>query len=380
VSSAAYPAACWLTPPIGASDADRERIAPLIAAAESAGAACLLDAVAWGLFPGWTVAVAQGGRTHRLDADAVVLATGRAVARPVFPGHQLPGVTTPLGLLRALEEGEAREGQRLALLGDGPLARAVRELAEEHGLELVALLGERDTPDDPHAIRLRTPPRAGGAGRLERLDVETERGRRTLLVDWLCVTEPESGAIELAGMAGVDLRFAGFTEGFRPVSGPDGATAAPGLFVAGSLVGSAALDAALASGHAAGLAVAARAGRVSALAAEEAYVPQPPAPPRLVSVLLREPPHDDTVACHCTGHSVADVRAAIAAGARSLDDVKRQSKVGMGLCQGRDCARLVARLLELEGGVDVASLRAMRPRPPARPLTARQMFEEEVSA
>ena len=385
-ASADDPEACWLTPAIGASDIDRAMVAPLVDAA--AAATVLSDALAWGLFPGWTVAITRGGRTERLDAAQVVLATGRAVARPVFPGHQLRGVVAPLGLLRAIERGEARPGARLALLGDGPMSAAVRASAEAAGLELVAVIGERSPSTDPNHLPLLAPPIAGGAERLERIDVASEQGTRRLMIDWLCVTEPDSGASELAGMAGVSVRFAGYADGYRPVSGPDGRTNAPGCFVTGALAGSAELADAIAAGRVTGTAAAVRAGRADPQALEEAlaarmggdFVPAPAPAPRRVPTLLRSLPDDAVIACHCTGHTIADVRDAISAGARSVDDVKRQAKVGMGLCQGRDCQRVVTRALELDGEVDVATLHAMRPRPPVRPITARAMYAGEVDA
>jgi bacterioferritin-associated ferredoxin len=384
-ASADDPDACWLTPPIGATAADRALVEPLVDAASRA--TVLTDALAWGLFPGWTLAVARDGRTERLDAHQIVLATGRAVARPVFPGHQLGGVVGPLGLLRAIDRGEARPGERLVVLGDGPLSAAIRAQADAAGLELVAVLGEGAPSDDPHHLPLQAPPQAGGAVRLERVDLIVDGATRRLMIDWLCVTEPDSGATELAGMAGVAVRFAGYAEGYRPVCGPDGRTAAPGCYVAGAMAGSAELATAIASGRAAGTAAAVRAGQAPASALEEAlaagageYVPAPAPAPRRVPVLLRHLPDDHVIACHCTGHTTADVRAAIAAGARSIDDVKRQAKVGMGLCQGRDCQRVVTRALELVADVDVATLHAMRPRPPVRPLTARAMYAGEVDA
>jgi len=64
-------------------------------------------------------------------------------------------------------------------------------------------------------------------------------------------------------------------------------------------------------------------------------------------------------------------------GSRSLDDVKREAKAGMGTCQGRDCQRAVLRVLEDVGHVDLATLQPMRVRAPIRPMTAGAMFERE---
>jgi NAD(P)H-nitrite reductase large subunit len=91
-------------------------------------------------------------------------------------------------------------------------------------------------------------------------------------------------------------------------------------------------------------------------------------------------PHADAVACRCIGTRFAEITEAVHNGARSLDDIKRQAKAGMGTCQGRDCQRAVLRVLDRVGGVDLGTLQPMRVRPPIRPLTAGEMFEGEVDA
>jgi D-hydroxyproline dehydrogenase subunit alpha len=377
-SSAERAEACWLTPAIdddGAGRAEVERLAAALGTTE-----VRLDALVWGLFPGFLAAVSTGGRTERLDASQVLLATGEAPTRPTFPGHEMPGVVTPVELVRRLELGEAQPGERVAVLGSGALGRACAAWSAGRGLEVAALLSERPAPGSPRTVELTGPPRALGDGRLR----QVEAGGETLDVDWLCVTEPTSAATELAGMVGCVLRFQGYDAGFRPEHGPDGRTAVPGLWVAGSLTGMTTVGDAAASGRVAGTAAAVSAGAAAVGALEDALgrglEPAAPPPPAIVPVTLRDVGPDHAVACHCTGHAIADVRAAIRAGARSLDDVKRQAKAGMGICQGRDCGRLVARLLELEAGVDIATLHAMRPRPPARPLPARAMYAGEVEA
>jgi len=240
-TSAVDPASCWLTPAIGANDDDRATLAPYLGAHGAAHVE--LDAVAWGLFPGWTLAVATQGATRRFDADQIVLATGRYVERPVFPGHQLDGVVTPLGLLHAIDHGQARRGDRLVLLGEGPMVRTVATMADAAGLELVAQLSDGSRSGGGWAaaqqvelerLALTGAPRAGGARRLERVDAPLADGVRRLSTDWCCVCGPDAAATELAGMAGVAIRFAGYGTGFRPVRGLDGSTNAPGCFAAGA--------------------------------------------------------------------------------------------------------------------------------------------------
>jgi hypothetical protein len=380
-ASAESPDSCWLTPAWGDAAA-QAALAPYLA--EHGATRVVSDALAWGLFGGWTLAVSHAGATERFDTDAIILATGAFDTRPVFPGHHLLGVVTPLGLQRAIETGEAQVGQRLVIIGAGPRSDALVVLARAAGLEVVAQLSERGA-DGPVRQQLVAPPRAAGVTRLQHLDAPCAEGVQRLAVDWCCVVGPESAASELANMAGVRVPFRGYQRGYLPEHGPEGATAAPGLFVAMAPAYAATLAEALHQGELVGTAAALRAGRVTAsdaaaaVAARHFEATRPPAPLALTPTLATLP-HPEVVACHCTGHTFRDVLDAIDAGARSLDDVKRQAKVGLGPCQGRDCHRLVTRALELHGEVDGASLHALRARPPIRPLTAAAMFEQELGA
>jgi NAD(P)H-nitrite reductase large subunit len=76
----------------------------------------------------------------------------------------------------------------------------------------------------------------------------------------------------------------------------------------------------------------------------------------------------DKIICRCEEITEAEVLAAIRAGARTLNDVKRRTRTGMGLCQGKTCQRLIARLLAQALGCSVASIAPPSARPPTRPL------------
>jgi len=71
--------------------------------------------------------------------------------------------------------------------------------------------------------------------------------------------------------------------------------------------------------------------------------------------------------CRCEAVTEPDIRTAIAAGACTLNDVKRQTRAGMGLCQGIFCLPAIASLLA-ETGTPLAEIEPMTARPPVRPL------------
>lgn len=72
--------------------------------------------------------------------------------------------------------------------------------------------------------------------------------------------------------------------------------------------------------------------------------------------------------CRCEEIPADDVRGAIAAGARTLNDVKRRSRAGMGPCQGVYCLPAVAALLRAETGLPADLIPPMTARPPVRPI------------
>ena len=55
-------------------------------------------------------------------------------------------------------------------------------------------------------------------------------------------------------------------------------------------------------------------------------------------------------------------------GAKTLDGVKRRTKAGMGLCQGKTCERLVAKIIREETGISMDKILPATKRIPVRPV------------
>jgi bacterioferritin-associated ferredoxin len=70
--------------------------------------------------------------------------------------------------------------------------------------------------------------------------------------------------------------------------------------------------------------------------------------------------------CRCEEITVEAVREAIAEGARSINDVKRRTRAGMGICQGIYCVRPMAQIIHQETMIPLADIVPMTARPPAR--------------
>jgi NAD(P)H-nitrite reductase large subunit len=80
-----------------------------------------------------------------------------------------------------------------------------------------------------------------------------------------------------------------------------------------------------------------------------------------------------SILCRCEDISVQDVRDAIDSGCRTVDEIKRLLRCGMGPCQGRTCGFLIARELSRLTGQPIDE-KLWRPsmRPPVGGVT----FEE----
>ncbi len=76
-----------------------------------------------------------------------------------------------------------------------------------------------------------------------------------------------------------------------------------------------------------------------------------------------------TVVCRCEEVSRAEVVAAVTEGARDLQAVKLLTRLGMGACQGRNCAPSAAGLVCAATGCGAGAVGRIHPRPPVKQVT-----------
>ena len=77
---------------------------------------------------------------------------------------------------------------------------------------------------------------------------------------------------------------------------------------------------------------------------------------------------DDIIICRCQEVTRQQILDAIADGATTVDGVKRRTRAGMGLCQGKTCQRLVAKLIAEQTGKPMAEILPPTSRMPVRPV------------
>jgi bacterioferritin-associated ferredoxin len=86
---------------------------------------------------------------------------------------------------------------------------------------------------------------------------------------------------------------------------------------------------------------------------------------------------DETQICRCEQIRADAIRQAIADGATTINDVKRRTRAGMGVCQGIYCTRTIAGMIHDQSGVLLADLDPMTARPPSRLVPLAQMAASE---
>ncbi len=405
--------------------------------AERQGRALLRSLPSAGITTYWQTVVwhSEKNRLHlhrpqgplTLDAATVIAATGaRELALP-FPGWTLPGVMTVGGIQVLVKAHRVLPGQKILLAGSGPLLLAAAYTLISHGLPPVAVL-ESSAPRQwmrfgpalggqtgrmregwrylqalrrarvPYRFR-RAVVRALGSDHLEavvtaRLD---SRGRpvsgseETIPVDALGIGFGFIPNVDLTQLAGCTHRYAPALGGWVPLVNEHQATDVPGLFAAGECAGVAGAEAALLSGEAAAWGAACHLGRVDRqeLAHHLTRLKQArQRQHRFAAVLntLSSPPDPllaalavgDVPICRCEGVTAAAVRQAIDRGARTLDALKTATRVGQGLCQGRTCGPILARLVASQTGCPVEQAGFFRVRPPLKPVPLSTVAAEGV--
>ena len=90
--------------------------------------------------------------------------------------------------------------------------------------------------------------------------------------------------------------------------------------------------------------------------------------PKVEQAVIDAIDNDQMYVCRCEEITKAEVIQAVRDGAKSVNEVKRLLRAGMGLCQGRNCAKTIERIIAEELGVSPASVPQATKRGPVRPI------------
>lgn len=85
----------------------------------------------------------------------------------------------------------------------------------------------------------------------------------------------------------------------------------------------------------------------------------------------------DLIICRCEEVSLKEIEDAIDGGADTINEIKRCTRAGMGLCQGRTCRKLVEKILSHKKNLDPNKIKPANYRPPVRPIKMENLKEDE---
>jgi NADPH-dependent 2,4-dienoyl-CoA reductase/sulfur reductase-like enzyme len=378
------------------------------------------------VWPNREVLWAGDERSGVLRAERLIIAGG-AYDRPMpFPGWTLPGVMTAGGVQTLLKTMRIRPGRRVLIAGTGLLILSVAHRLHESGAEVACILDAGDPPwaggafpagwreCEPikdarhHFERLReanipflsnhTVFEAHGPGEVQAasfgaVDSATWRPLKsfpqTIEVDLVVVGFGFVPNTELTELAGCRQEYLPDLGGWVPRRDPLMQSSVSGVFAVGDGAAIGGVHVAMEEGRVAGITAAEQAGvitskdaadrrkdlleRLQSLAGVRAWLSEiSRMRPGLLDLAAPE-----TLACRCEEVSFAEVRAAMEQGAKDLQAVKLLTRLGMGPCQGRNCAPHTGMLLCRATGETPVKVGRINPRPPVKPVTLGALAEME---
>ena len=343
---------------------------PALEVGMEAGVEVLLGTTAWGVYrngpgvaslPEQVVGLADAERSWLVGFGKLVLATGARDLALAFPGWNQPGVMGAAALQMLLTRYDAFAGRRLLFLGSHDLALDTALLAHERGIEVAGLVEVRDAPQgsaellakvDAAGIAIRCSQTIALAkGGADGVSGATLSGGEDIACDTICVAIGLIPSIEL-----VDA-----------MHGPRALDAARGGYIpAGEPTVSAV-------GDGAGLADTGfdhikyrmewmRA--LSAISTPDTIICQCEEVTRADLLGVQPPNYLARPAAMCA----RSLETLIADGPPHPDQVKRLTRAGMGVCQGRRCRDQVAMLLAIEADQPFGTIPLASHRAPVRPL------------
>jgi len=79
------------------------------------------------------------------------------------------------------------------------------------------------------------------------------------------------------------------------------------------------------------------------------------------------------ILCRCEDVTADDVKQAVGAGYRTVEEVKRYTGFGTGPCQGKECLATVARAIAAAAGVPASTLQPFTARSPLAPIELKHL-------
>lgn len=383
------------------------------------------EAYVWGIFNDEFLAIFHKGEIEQVKFDKLLLCEGALERSIPFQGWTLPGIMTAGGLQKLVVNQRLLPGKRFLLVGCSPLLLSVAASLVSAGAEFVAvceatsfwenlrLVPEifmrkdmwRETVSLQsqllrRAVKIYRPytiVSAGGESRVRKATIAK------LNKNWIPIPGSEVQVevdvvglgfgflpqARLARLCGCDHVYDEVHLCWKPKTDQYLRTSKPDIYVAGDSSDIGGADVAEVEGRIAGIHAASDLGCISqkemsaqmnvllgekhridkyATRLNQIFAPRA----GLYSIM-----DGDTIVCRCEGVTANEIIAGIELGARNINDVKRTTRFGMGLCQARTCESVVAQLM-FQRNIPVKEINFLSLRPPLSPLPL-NVFETGAS-
>ena len=400
---------------------DYSRGKPLVQRFRKATLNYASEAMVWQIDADLSVCYSVRGNSRQIQGKRILIATG-ARERP-FPiaGWTLPGVMAATAADVLLKSDGIIPSGGIVLAGSGPLLLLTAGRLLRAGASVKALLDTtpqsnffRAIPCLPKAllapkylikglslkwvIRHNRIPVYRNVKRIEALGSESVQSVRfsgkglfrELKVDTLLLHNGVVPDTQLTRLLQCEHQWDATSRYWKPVTDVWGNTSVAGIGVSGDAAGIAGARAAEAAGHLAALEAACALERISVrernrnavffqkrLNRERAVRPFLD---RLFSPQreLLIPEEDETVVCRCEEVTAGQIRQALELGTVGPNQLKTQTRVGMGPCQGRMCGLTVSEMIADHHEMDVSRVGYYHVRPPIKPVTVRELADLEL--
>lgn len=403
--------------------ADYRYGATLVMRFRASGASYRPGCLVWQVTPQRDVWFSNGGQSHLIRAEAVIIATG-AMERPVpLPGWTLPGVMTAGALQILLKSSAIVPAVPFVVAGSGPLLYLLVQQCLAVGARPAAVLETASGTNEWRSLRhlpqaawsregrrdlakglaMVAALRRSGVPRYRRVgDIRIEGTDAVTGIAFRCgdshhrlptrLVALHEGVIPAQQMArSIGCAFAWHAEQycFAPVVDDWGNSSIDGVLIAGDAGGIGGARAAEHAGRLAALETLRRLGRIdaarrNALAAQDRRA-------RYAHLAIRQfldvryrpqreilAPADDVTICRCEEVTAGALRAVVRQGCLGPNQAKAFLRAGMGPCQGRLCGPVVTELIATVRNVSHEEVGYYRIRPPLKPIPVGELVATET--
>ena len=379
------------------------------------------------------IGLANHKRSWMIKYDRLIVATGARDLAIGFAGSELPGAMGANGAHSLISRYSGLSSERMIVLGSSNLGLRTAKTARDNGIDVAAVidvspsvLGDESLASElqndgvdfyiSHTIKEAV---GGDEGiqsvKIVEIDEHYEPlpgTEKHISADTVCFAIGLVPNIELLSLLGCDLTYDPRLGGHIPVHNDQMRTSVENIFVAGDVAGfhdGLILDPGIArrQGRAAGLAAAASLGAIDEsdglasnieVGTELEKSNQTGTDWQKWLRSLANAGGQDIFACQCEEVTRTEIigiqpprylgwdseqmsrrtlQTQLEDNAANSNQIKRLTRAGTGICQGRNCREQVAMLLAEESGTDVAEVPFMTYRAPLRPLPLNVMWPDD---